>query len=74
MINLDKTKKQLSFESLRGRPMTKNETKSFLSISMPTLDALIRSKQLSAFKIGKRVFVHPADLDNYLNQKRGILL
>jgi excisionase family DNA binding protein len=50
-------------------PATKKEAANYLGVSMPTLDALMRSGELKFFNIGRSVRLRWADIDAYINQK-----
>lgn len=51
-------------------PATKREVAAHLGISMPTLDALIKSGQIPAFNIGRGIRFRWDDIEEYVNTKR----
>lgn len=50
-------------------PATRQEAAQFLGISLPTVDQLIRSKQLASFRIGKSVRINWSDLESFISSK-----
>ena len=50
-------------------PATRQEACRYLNISLPTLDHLISTGQLSAFNIGRQVRVRWHDIEAYVNKK-----
>lgn len=50
-------------------PATKKEAADHLGISLPTLDQLIKTKQLKSFNIGRSVRFRWVDIEAYLDKK-----
>lgn len=50
-------------------PANRYQASSFLSVSLPTLDVLLKTQQIPSFKIGKQIRINWSDLENYVNQK-----
>ncbi|RKR83310.1 excisionase family DNA binding protein [Mucilaginibacter gracilis] len=50
-------------------PATRGHAASYLGISLPTLDNLIKSGQIKSFNIGRQVRIKWADLEAYVNGK-----
>jgi excisionase family DNA binding protein len=50
-------------------PATKKQAAEHLCVSMPTLDALMRSGKLKFFNIGRSVRLRWTDIDAYINKK-----
>lgn len=52
-------------------PATRNEAAKFLSLSLPTLDSLIRTEQLKAFNVGRQVRIDWNELEAFIKNKGG---
>lgn len=50
-------------------PATRKEAAAYLGISLPTLDTLIKTKQINAFHIGSNVRITWAELERYVADK-----
>lgn len=49
-------------------PATRKEAAEFLGLSLPTLDTLIRTKQLKAYRIGRQVRINWEELERYVKE------
>lgn len=54
-------------EYVTKAPATRQQAAKFLNVSLPTLDKLIRSNQLTSFNIGRQIRIKWADLEAYVN-------
>ena len=50
-------------------PVSRQEACKYLNISLPTLDSLINTGQLTAFNIGRQVRIRWQDIEAYVNKK-----
>lgn len=50
-------------------PATRKQAAKFLNISLPTLDILLKTKQLQSFEIGVQKRISWDTLEQYINQK-----
>lgn len=46
-------------------PATRKEAANFLAVSLPTIDALIATDQLKAYRIGKQVRINREELERF---------
>ncbi|MFC4739219.1 excisionase family DNA-binding protein [Flavobacterium ponti] len=49
---------KMEIQKLPPRFLTRYEAAAFLTISVKTVDRLIRDNRIKAFKLGKRVLIH----------------
>lgn len=49
-------------------PATRKEAAEFLGLSLPTLDTLIRTEQINAFRIGRKVRINWEELERYVKE------
>ena len=50
--------------------MTREQVAEFLQVNVRTVDRLIKSGKLKAFKVGQQVRIEQADLDAYIEQQK----
>ena len=50
-------------------PANRHQASAFLSVSLPTLDSLLKTGQIPSFRIGNRVRINWVDLEDYVKQK-----